>query len=64
MKNPHSHKSAASAPALEVCSICVGDTLFGVPIAQVIEILGVKPRAPSRWRRRSLAVWCIIAERC
>ncbi|MBT9331354.1 chemotaxis protein CheW [Paracidobacterium acidisoli] len=37
---------SASAEILEVCSVRVGDTLFGIPIAQILEILG-RPAAQS-----------------
>lgn len=32
--------------ALEVCSVRVGDTLYGLPIAGVLEILGKPPHQP------------------
>lgn len=34
------------SPAQEVCSVRVGDTLFGVPIAHVLEILGKPATQP------------------
>jgi purine-binding chemotaxis protein CheW len=39
-------KETAAAVQLEMCSVRVGDTLFGVPIAHILEIVGnTRPRA-------------------
>ena len=48
---PSHAKTKASAPILEMCSVRVGETLFGIPIICVLEIIGkalpqVVPLAP------------------
>ena len=35
-----------ASPTQEVCSVQVGDTLYGVPIAHVLEILGKPATQP------------------
>ncbi|MGA8529494.1 MAG: chemotaxis protein CheW [Acidobacteriaceae bacterium] len=39
-------KEAASTGTQEVCSVRVGDTLYGIPIAHVLEILGKPATQP------------------
>ncbi|HEX4066459.1 MAG TPA: chemotaxis protein CheW [Acidobacteriaceae bacterium] len=39
-------KETAASPTQEVCSVRVGDTLYGVPIVHVLEILGKPATQP------------------
>ncbi len=40
------HAASASVTMLEMCSVQVGQTLFGIPITHILEIAGgVQPRA-------------------
>jgi purine-binding chemotaxis protein CheW len=44
-KSPHQTEACHSAP-IEMCSVRVGDTLFGVPISCILEIVGsARPQA-------------------
>jgi purine-binding chemotaxis protein CheW len=50
-KSTHRRKVSATAP-IEMCSVRVGDTLFGLPISHILEIVGsarpqTVPRAPG-----------------
>ena len=47
---------------VEVCSVRLGKTLFGVPIQHILEIIG--SARPQPIRRVLWAAWCTIAATC
>jgi chemotaxis signal transduction protein len=52
----HEHSSSFAsqrkvAALVEMCSVRVGQTLFGVPITHILEIVGRRGRSRFRWRR-------------
>ena len=57
-------KEKPAATLVEMCSVRLGKTLFGVPITHILEIVGAArpqpvPLAPALW-----AGWFIIAATC
>lgn len=49
---------------IEMCSVRVGQTLYGVPVTRVLEILGRPAKQPVPLAPRYIGVLCTIAGKC
>ena len=43
-------KDKSAAALMEICSVRLGETLFGMPISHILEIVGRRGRSRCRWR--------------
>ncbi len=58
------HRKQKAEALVEVCSVRLGKTLFGVPISHILEIVGAARPQPVPWLRSTWAAWFTIAATC
>lgn len=49
---------------MEMCTVRLGTTVFGVPITHILEIVGAARPQPIPWRPSLWAGWSTIAATC
>jgi len=58
---PRRRSEKAAAAMLEICSVRLGQALYGVPISHILEIVGRHTPSPFRWLPGLSADWCTTA---
>jgi len=57
-------EKAPAAALVEMCTVRLGSSIFGVPITHILEMLARRGRSRFRWRQIFVGGWCTIAAMC